>query len=32
MNDPADTRPSQVTLAGWLLMVGSAFLVLLAFD
>lgn len=32
MNDPADTRPRQVTLAGWLLMVGSAFLVLLAFD
>ncbi len=32
MSDPTPTRPRQVTLAGWMLMVGSALAVLLVFD
>src|SRR6478752_3212499 len=32
VSEPTPERPRQVTMAGWLIMVGSAFAVLLVFD
>ncbi|WP_296606274.1 hypothetical protein [Nocardioides sp.] len=32
MNQPAPTRPRQVTLAGWLIMIGSLIVVAMVFD